>query len=166
MTQTTLLYAAMLVAFLALAAGFLLASIWLGMPAILALAGFWFLGEVKGWGWASHLSLALIVVITGVGLLLNMPAPLAVVTAVAALAAWDIGHLQRLLAGNGRIDNRQEIEQQHRQRLLWVMGASLVLALVAATLRLQFSFSMALFLGLLAIFGFSRAISRLRRESD
>jgi hypothetical protein len=85
---------------------------------------------------------------------------------VAALCAWDLHHFVLDLQRVGRVEDRRALEQRHLLRLLAVAGLGGVLAVLALTIEIRLTFFQALLLGLLVIWGLSRGIGFLRRESD
>lgn len=166
MTGKTILYLTICIAAVSLSIGYVLAGISLGVVVILLNAAFWLLGEWRGWRWAASVNLILFVLLTIAGLLFGTSPIFGIITAVAALVGWDYSHFTRYLAQVENVEKQTIIEKQHQQRILVVAGGGVVVSAVAATLRLNFGFGLALLLGLIAIIGFSRALSFLRRESD
>jgi hypothetical protein len=83
---------------------------------------------------------------------------------VGALSAWDLNHFAQKMRKSGQVKGARALERRHLQRLLIVDGASLLLGAVALGARVEFSFGIALLLGVLATLGLTRAIGFLRRQ--
>jgi hypothetical protein len=137
---------------------------WMLIPAVLG--GLWLLGYWRGWAWMASVGLIGFVGISAIGLWLGLDAGWMVGGLVAALCAWDLHHFALSLQRVGRIENERALEQRHLLRLLAVAGLGLVLAVVALRIEIRLTFLQALLLGLLVVWGLSRGISFLRRESD
>lgn len=84
----------------------------------------------------------------------------------AALLAWDLNHFIHHVQASNNADNTHALERAHLQRLGVVGGLGLLLGALALTVKLTLRFSVIFGLGLVAIFGLSRLIRYLRRESD
>ncbi len=151
---------------LLLAVGFVTNGRMEGLIVILLLAVFWLVGEWRGWRWSGSLSL-LLYLLTAMGAIWLGTMPiLAVPGLVTAVMAWDISSFNRLLNGMNQIHKEELLIQQYRRRLISVAVLGVVIAILATTIQISFSFVAALLLGLIAIAGFSLAISFLRQESD
>jgi hypothetical protein len=133
----------------------------IGLVGVLWLAGTW-----RGWEWVASVGLIGFVGIAAVGLWLGLGAGWMVFGLVAALCAWDLGRFVLYLKRVERVEAERELEQRHLQRLLAVAGLGLLVAAVALSVEIRFTFMMALLLGLLAVWGLSQAVGFLRRESD
>ncbi|HFQ94278.1 MAG TPA: hypothetical protein ENK32_09730 [Anaerolineae bacterium] len=166
MNRKTTLYATILIAWLFLAVGFVVNGRPEGLIVIIPLAVFWLVGEGRGWRWASSLSLLFYALTTMGAIWLGTLPLLAILGLVTAVIAWDISNFNRLLDGMSRVYKEDLIVQQYRRRLISVAALGVVIAILATTIQISFSFVAALVLGLVAIAGFSFAISFLRRESD
>lgn len=137
---------------------------WVLIPAILG--GMWVFGYWRGWGWMASVGLVGIAGLSALGLWLNLDAGWMVAGLVAALCAWDLHHFAQCLQRVGQAEDERALEQRHLLRLLAVAGLGLVLAVVALSIEIRLTFFQALLLGLLVVWGLSRGISFLRRESD
>jgi len=166
MNRTTTLYSVILIANLLLAVGFIVNGRVEGLIVILPLALFWLLGEWRGWRWAGSLGLFLYALLAMGALWLNVIPILVILGLVTAVIAWDISSFNRLLNGMSQIHKESLLMQQYRRRLISVAVLGTVIAILATTIQINFSFVAALLLGLIAIAGFSLAISFLRQESD
>jgi hypothetical protein len=65
-----------------------------------------------------------------------------------------------------RVEDERGMTRRHLGRLLAVAGLGLILTIVALGIEVRLTFLMAFLLGLLAVWGFSRAVTFLRQESD
>jgi hypothetical protein len=149
-----------------LAMGYGRAGWWDWMLAFGILGGLWLFGYWRGWAWMAPLGLVGFVGLSAIGLWLDLEAGWMVAGLVAALCAWDLQHFALGLQRVGRVEDGRALEQRHLLRLLAVAGLGLVLAVVALTIEIRLTFFQALLLGLLVIWGLSRGIGFLRRESD
>ncbi len=133
---------------------------------IVLVAIVWLWGDQRSWAWVGSLGFALYVFIAAIGMLLSVSPVWAIVAIATGLVAWDIGRFNRQLAGIKWIDKANLIERQYRKRLLSVTTLGAIVALVSTQIQFNFGFGVALFLGLVSIIGFSRAMSYLRQESN
>jgi hypothetical protein len=150
-------------AFLSLAYG--LGGLWQAIPVLLFIAG--------GWGWASRkilewpapLGLVLFVIASAIGLWLFATPGLILPGMIAALAAWDLAHFLRRTHAVHRIEEAARLERIHMLRLGAVIGVGGLFGAAALLLRLSFSFGITFLVGLLAIFGLTRAVIFLKRSN-
>ncbi len=126
----------------------------------------WLLGTWRGWAWSGPLGLLLLVSGAAGAFLLGggLGGPLA--TVVAALCAWDLEHLLRLLQSAALQPADGRLERRHLLRLLLVALASIGLAGGGALLSLPMGTGIALLLALLAVCGVGEVVAFFRRESD
>jgi hypothetical protein len=150
----------------ALAIGYGLHGWWLWTTGIGLLGVLWVLGYWRGWGWMASVGLVGFVAAAAVGLLLDLGIGWMVFGLVAALCAWDLHRFVLCLERVDRVVDERTMTQRHLSRLLAVAGLGLVLAFVAMRIQVRLTFLMALLLGLLAVWGLSRAVGFMRRESD
>jgi hypothetical protein len=150
----------------ALAIGYGLHGWWLWTTGIGLLGVLWVLGYWRGWGWMASVGLVGFVAVDAVGLLLDLGIGWMVFGLVAALCAWDLHRFVLCLERVDRVEDERTMTQRHLGRLLAVAGLGLVLAFVAMRIQVRLTFLMALLLGLLAVWGLSRAVGFMRRESD
>ncbi len=166
MNRKMTLYATIIIAWLFLAVGFVLNGRPEGLIVIIPLAIFWLAGEWRGWRWASSLSL-LFYTLTAMGAIWLGTRPiLAILGLVTAVMAWDMSSFHHLLNGMSRIYKEDLLIEHYRRRLISVAAVGVIIAILSTAIQISFSFVAALVLGLVAITGFSLAISFLRRESD
>jgi hypothetical protein len=150
----------------ALSAGYGLAGLWPWLVAPGGLGLVWLGGYWRDWFWITPLGLIGFAVAAAAGLLQGLGAGWMVLGLVAALCAWDLHYLVRTLQALEPAKVHRRLEWSHIQRLSVVAGLSLVLAAVALTIEVRFTFLVALFLGLLAVWGLGRVVGFLRHESD
>jgi len=137
---------------------------WMLIPGLLG--GLWLFGYWRGWGWMASVGLIGFVGFSAIGLRLGLDAAWLVAGLVAALCAWDLHRFVLLLQEVGQVEDERALEKRHLSRLLVVAGLGLVLAVVALRIEIRLTFFQTLLLGLLVVWGLSRGISFLRRESD
>jgi hypothetical protein len=150
----------------ALGLGYSLGGLWAGTLTLGILGLLWLLGYWRGWAWIAPVGLIGCTGAAAAGLLLELRADWMVFGLVAALCAWDLHRFVLRLTMMDRIEDERAMTQRHLGRLLAVAGLGLVFAVVALRIEVRLTFLMALLLGLLAVWGLSRAVSFLRRESD
>jgi len=148
----------------ALALGHGLNGSWSIVIAIAVLGGLWLLGQWRGWGWTASVGLASFVIIAAVGLGMSVRNIWMLTGVVGALSAWDLDHFAQQMRESGQVKGARALERRHLQRLLIVGGASLLLGAVALGARVEFSFGVAMLLGVLATLGLTRAVGFLRRQ--
>jgi len=151
---------------IALAMGYAVGGVWNFSPILLATGALWWVGQKRHWNFLAPVVLVGFVVAAAFGLWLGLPAGWMLVGVVAALSAWDLDHFARRLRGVERVEMRLALERLHLLRLVSVNSLGLLLAGMALVVQYQFSFDVALVLGLVAVLGLSQMVSYLRRESD
>ena len=150
----------------ALVAGYAIGGLWIWTLPILGLAVLWFLGHRLGLKWISSLELLLFVGLAVIGMWQELPFGWMLLGIIGALATWDMENFQQRMGVVESVEHRELMERKYLQRLLIIEGSGAIFTLAAVSLTVNFSFSSALLLGLLAMFGLSRTIGFLRRESD
>jgi hypothetical protein len=148
------------------AAGFGSQGRWLWVAVVGLLAVLWLLGYWRGLAWVAPVGLAGFTAAAALGLLMGLAAGWMVVGLLAALCAWDLHRFVQRLRGVERVEAEAGLERRHLRRLLAVAGLGLLTAFLALRIEVRLTFLMALLLGLLAVWGLSRAVAVLRRESD
>lgn len=125
----------------------------------------WLAAEWRGWARVTSLALVATTTLAAVGVLLGRPAGWNVAAVALGITAWTLGGTVRRLAS---LPNVADVEGRLRRlmlRLLVLDVLSLGLAAAALQLELQLPFVASLLLGGLLIYGLSRVIDTLRRES-
>ncbi|MFN2273076.1 MAG: hypothetical protein ACK2US_19715 [Anaerolineae bacterium] len=171
MNETPSLTAKILPASIVLAAGALALGYVLNGSSSIAiviavLGGLWLLGQWRRWGWTASIGLASFVIIAAAGLGMSVRGIWMLAGVVGALSAWDLDHFARQMRESGQVKGARALERRHLQRLLIVDGASLLLGAVALGARVEFSFGVALLLGVLATLGLTQAIGFLKRQGE
>jgi hypothetical protein len=151
---------------LLLAAAFGFAGAWVEVALVLALGVAWLAWQRRGWAAAGNLGLAGITAACAWAAWDGLPTGWLLCGEVLALGAWDLERFELLLARASATANAAALWRGHALRLAPVLAAGLLLGSVALNLRLSLPFAWAIGLGALALFGLSRAIALLRRESD
>ena len=149
-----------------LVAGFSPQGRWLWVAVVGLLAVLWLLGYWRGLAWVAVVGLVGFAAASALGLLMGLGAGWMVFALLAALCAWDLHRFVLRLQSVERVEAQADLERRHLQRLLAVAGLGLVTAFLALRIQIRLTFLMALVLGLLAVWGLSRAVAILRRESD
>jgi hypothetical protein len=126
----------------------------------------WLLGRWPRLAWMPSAGLGLYVAAAVVGLWLDAGAGWMLLAVIIALTAWDLDHFSRRQTHAARVEGQRDMERHHLQRLLAIDLVAGLLAALALGVRVQLAFGAVLVLGLLSVFGLSRAIRCLRRASD
>jgi hypothetical protein len=149
----------------ALATGYGLRGWWLWAAGAGLLGALWLFGYWRGWGWLAPVGLVGCVAASATGLLLKLPVGWMVTALVAALCAWDLQRFVISLETVDRVDDEGVLTRRHLGRLSTVAGLGVVLTVLALGIEVRLTFLMVFLLGLLAVWGLSRAVGFLRRES-
>jgi hypothetical protein len=150
----------------ALGAGFVGAGVGVGALLLVVLLLPWLLGRWPRLAWMPSLGLVLHVAAAAAGLWLGGGTGWMLLAVITALVAWDLDGFSQRLKRAESVRGQNELERRHLVRLLAVALVGALLAALALGLRVQLAFGAVLVLGLLAIFGLSRAIRFLRRAGD
>jgi hypothetical protein len=135
---------------------------WTVPTAVIAAA--WMVGQWRQWGWTASVGLACCTCLAVVGLFFDLSVGWALLALVAALTAWDLDHLARRLGSVQGTEQARLVEARHVQRLLVVDAMAVLLAILALEIEFELSFTSALLLGLVAIFGLGQVVRLLRGE--
>lgn len=126
----------------------------------------WLLSASQRWREAPAVLLMVAIGVSAFGVSLGMPTHWALIGSVAALVGADLSGFWLRLAEAANVDESALLEQRHLARTLGIAIASLILAALAQRARIRLGLGTALLLGLLTVWGLSRGIASLRRESD
>lgn len=151
----------------ALAAGFAARHAWVGGGVSLGLIGLALLAEgTSRVAWLSE------VVFAGYALLGALSiwqggSPEWVILAIStATVGWDLHHFRQRLAAVERVGTPALLTANHLRRLALTVLSGMALSFVALYVRITYGVTVVIVLGLLAVFGISRAVAYLRRFSD
>ncbi|MCS6847243.1 MAG: hypothetical protein RMN52_05955 [Anaerolineae bacterium] len=163
-----LLLAAMSVALGALSLGLALRDAAIFIPIFVVLGAAWAYSRHRGrYGLAAALAnLTFTAVMAGaaIGLLIGALSALMLLSAVGALAAWDLAHFEQRMRALARVERAGDIERRHMRWLAAAVLGGAALAGLALTIRATLSFAVVFALGLLAALALSWTVSALRRE--
>jgi hypothetical protein len=135
-------------------------------PVFVALGLLWWTGQRRGERRVAAFGLLGFVVGAVIGFWMNLGGGRLLLSTVAALAAWDLGDFALRLQDVDNDEDARALEHHHLWRLAVVSGIGLLLGGLALTIRVDLRFGVVSALGLIAIFGLSRLVRFLRRESD
>lgn len=128
--------------------------------------GMWAAGVFLQRRWTRVIALPGMVIVA-VGATFAQVAPfVALAGLVMTLVAWNLDDLERRLMQADRVVDEQELRRVHAVRLLIVAGASLGIGGLALIVRFEIGAIGALILGALAVLGFSRIMTLLRRMTQ
>jgi len=134
---------------------------------ILALTGVvWLVFELRGWLRIGSLALLVYIATAAWGLWMGLPSSLMVVGAVAGLLAWDLSGFMRRMKRASPHDDLRGMEARHLARVSIVAAISLVIAGVAAFVRVRLPFEVAVGLVILGALGLTRLVLWIQREND
>ncbi len=144
-------------------------GIWVGAAVGCGAGALWLAGLWRQRRRVSALALAACLGTIVIGATLPLPIWPLLLGLIATLAAWDLEHLAarlRYARSDTAAPEVRALQRCHLARLGAVSGVGGVLAAVAATWQVRFGLEVAFLLGALAVFGLSRALRFMRRESD
>jgi hypothetical protein len=126
----------------------------------------WHWGQRRGFLFLDSILLVVYTIIAVIGMLAGSSPILALLAILFALSAWDLGRfMTRLsLVENDEVETR--IIRTHLLRLVVLLGIGLLLPLFTFSIRIEIRLGLALLLGFLAIFGLSRLVMSLTKESQ
>jgi hypothetical protein len=160
-------YGALLTAGVAAALGFGIRGLWVEMVVALGFTAMAIYAEHSSWSERlAGPSLAGFAVLGGGGLLRGLPTLLGLITVAAALISWDLHYFRQRLAKVDHIEAEGALVKEHLQRLFVVVGLGVAAGGLALLIRVSYGAGILFLLGLILVFGLSRAVSYLRKESD
>lgn len=133
---------------------------------LLAAGAAWLFAQWQRLHWAASLALLVFVGAAGYGLWIGLPASLMTLAAVGALLGWDLAGLLYRLRFAALTDDVKSIERMHMARVTVVSALGLVIAGLAAVVRIKLSFELAVVLVLLAGIGLTQVVSWLQRRGE
>ena len=149
-----------------LAIGLGLEGKWMWGLLVLAPGGLWLLGYRLGLEWGVSAGLIAFAGAAAAGTWLELGPGWMLAGLVLALCAWDLHRFALRMAAAGRIEEEDALVRRHLLRLLPVAGLGLLLPALASGIRIRLTFLPAALLGGLAVWGLSRMVNLMRRESD
>ncbi len=133
---------------------------------LLVAGGFWLFCEWRRWRWPGSLVLLVFVAAAAYGLWMQLPASLMLIGAVGALLGWDLSAFQKRMRLASAHDDLRLIEARHLGRVSIVAAVSLIIAGIAAFVRIRIPFELAVILALLGAIGLTRLAIWIQREND
>lgn len=164
--MTTYTRMAMFSATLILGLGFIFAAHWFGAALAVLLGLVWLIGQLRAAAWGPTFGLVSFVATAAWGVGQQVGPGWLLAGVVAALAAWDLDRFTQRVRQAGMVADEAALTRQHLRRLAPVLAIGLLAGGLALGVTIELSFALILFLGLLVIFGLSRAIGVLRRRSN
>ncbi|MBN1992239.1 MAG: hypothetical protein JW953_06015 [Anaerolineae bacterium] len=149
-----------------LAAGYALNARWGAVGIVIAIGLFWLVGQWRNWYPATVIAVTFFIGAAALGAGLGLSAGWMLFSIVAILVAWDLADFSKRLQKAGRVEGERHLQRLHLQRLFLVAGLGLLLGGIALNLQFEFRLGGAILLAGVVIFGLSRVIGQLRRESD
>ena len=141
--------------------GLLNAAIAVAVFGLLWLGGLW-----RGVSWPESVGMAFFICVAAYGVLQKVAIVWLLPALLITLAAWDLGHFQHHLARPADIRQEERLKRVHYLRLVIILGLGLILSQVTLRMESSLNFIWAIALGLLVIFGVSRAVRFMRREGE
>lgn len=153
------------------ASGSLVWGWWLGgmegaARALAAAGALWLISEWRRWRWFGSLALLVFIAAAAYGLWLGLPSSLMLIGAVGALLGWDLSAFQTRMRRASPHDDVSGMERRHLGRVSIVAALSLVIAGVAAYVRVRLPFEVAVGLTILGALGLTRLVMWIQREND
>lgn len=124
----------------------------------------WVLAEWRRLYWFSSVALLIMIFAAGYGVWQEFELAWMFLGALGGLLGWDLSDFVRRLRYAAPTDNVEEMERRHLMRVGIVAGLGLGLAYLSTLLQVRrLAFEVAVGLILLAAFGLTRLVMRLRR---
>lgn len=149
-----------------LAIGYIQGGLVLGAFFAVALGGLWYIGHALKWRYLASFELTVFFGLAAVGTFFDINFIWLLVGMGSALAAWDLDQFSQRMERFPIEESFLKLEQNHFRRLLVILIPGTILAAVVPTIQIELTFTWALILGLIAIYGLSQTVKYLRRESD
>lgn len=155
-----------LVATIGLMAGYALLGEWRIVPVFLLVLALWLFAQMRGAGTFGGIFLFFLLLASVVAIFMGVPGWLALLSAVAALGAWDLDHFLRRLNAVERVAFETGLGRAHLLRLALVEGIGLLAGLLALSVSLRLPFWWEVLLVVLAMIGLSRLIEFTRAQVE
>jgi hypothetical protein len=127
----------------------------------LMLGIFWFFGIYQKWVWIP--SICTFGLLLFASILQNINEIWLLLCLLSCLMAWDLSYFILDIQQTELIRHQDKIEKEHLTRLTIILGLSLFVLLIANRLSLDLRFGWVLVTSMILIFGFSRAITLIRK---
>jgi hypothetical protein len=139
---------------------------WIASFLITALGILWMVGYLKGCKWQASVMFTLFLGASAIGLWLNLPRWLILLSMVGAISAWDLDHFTQRLRYARLVEERFNLEKYHIKRLFIVNLFSLFLSVIAFNVEVKLGFGAILLLGMIAVLGLNQVIIFLKGKSS
>lgn len=156
--------ACLFVSSLCLAAGYGLASQWVGTVLAVMTGLTWLLARKYPASGLPFICLLASVCMAVVGRLTGSPSLLMICGAAVALAVWDLLLLDVALEGNSSDEQTRRYENEHIQSLVLALGSGLVVVVLGSLIILQIPFVVLVLLVALAAFSLDRVWSQIKKR--
>jgi len=134
-----------------LGAGYILAGYWQILPVFFLLALMWILSKKQPVFWPASGFLFVYVILSAIGVIINLSLGLMIVGCIAALASWDLVQFNRSMAETSLASTDPLLEKYHLSSLVVASALGLVLALVGSSISLRLPFVVILALVLIGM---------------
>lgn len=160
------LFVSIILAVVTLAVGFAIAGFWPVSIGAILMGLLWFLAQWRSWPRIINLCIVTFLGIAAAGGWIYVTVGWLLVGVVATLMAWDSGNFLIRLEQAEYVRHRAKLEKAHGQRLVIIAGIALLLGGVALNIQLSLNIWWGIFWSIVAIFGLSQIVRRLRRETE
>lgn len=133
--------------------GYFLAGYWQILPGLLVLLFMGIFRKKLKVVWSSSSYLLAFVVLAAIGVIIGVSVMLMILACTAALASWDLWHLEQDLDGNTCSKSSASFQQYHLRSLAFASSTGLVLAILSANISLHLTFGAIIPLVLIAVGG-------------
>jgi len=148
----------------AMAAGFITASAWIGVIAALLVAGLWIIARARQQTWSTNAGLSAYVVLAMLAAWLHVHPIWMLISIGAITIAWDVDHFQQKRSQIGSVIRGHDLIRAHVQRLLLVEFVGLLLAALAMLVDVRIGFWIAVPLAVLMFSGINLLLRCMRSE--
>jgi hypothetical protein len=148
-SRSTIINLCLIVSVGCLGAAYTVAGFWQILLTLLIILLFGMLS--KKWYRSASGFLLVFMTLTVIGVLVDLSTGLMIIACTFALASWDLIQFEQSLDGNSLLEASTPLETHHMRSLALAGSAGLLLAFLSLNIHLQLSFSMIIFLVLVAI---------------
>ena len=147
-----------------LGAGYISGGYWLILPAFLVMAVFWIAMKKRPVFWPASGLLLIHVVLSIIGVTLNLSIYLMICGCAAALASWDLAHFREGIAGNPPLETDAPLTRNRLQSLAMAVFSGLLLAVTSSNINLQFPFGITVLLVLMLMGGLVHGLGAILKN--